>query len=58
MTPRRFFLTLLPLGAACWLCVGSVALCAANGLLPHLLISLGAVFAYWRLTRRSYGYFD
>lgn len=58
MTPRRFFLTLLPLAAACWLCVGFVALLAQNGYMPHLLAALAAVFAYWRLTRRSYGYFD
>lgn len=58
MTLRTLLLTILPLAAACWLCVGFVALCAANGLLPHLLISLGAVFVYWRLFRRTLSYFD
>lgn len=57
MTPRRALLT-FALGCLAWLAFGFIALCAAKGLMPHLLAALACVFAYWKRTRRAYGYFD
>ena len=35
-----------------------VALCAANDLLPALLIGLGVVYAYWYVTKPDNAYFE
>lgn len=55
MTPRRLLL-ICALAALAWLVIGFIALCAANGLLPALLIGLGVVWLYARRTRVSHGY--
>lgn len=57
MTPRRALLT-FTLGCLAWLAFGFIALCATNGYTPVLLLALGAVWLYWRLTRVSHGYSD
>lgn len=57
MTPRRALLT-FALGCLAWLVFGFIALCAHRGYMPHLLAALACVFAYWKRTRRAYGYFD
>lgn len=57
MTPRTLLLT-FALGCLAWLAFGFIALCAAKGLMPLLLLALGAVWLYARLTRVSHGYFD
>jgi hypothetical protein len=57
MTPRRLLL-ICALAALAWLGVLFVALCASRGYMPALLLALGAVWLYWRVTRVSHGYFD
>lgn len=57
MTPRRALLT-FALGCLAWLAFGFIALCASRGYMPALLLALGAVWLYWRLTHTQHGYFD